>query len=157
MIQRNYNDKAYTSTQLFGQCFNFHTLINFFIYEVKKPSKFRYRGRICINNINNRDFLCPSGHFFESIHTRDFIFFLIWCCPPPLDTQLPFDILFITMFYTCLVTEVMYHRGGGGAASYKKKLKSLYILSKKCPDGIKISILIFAPTPKTLMVSLLHK
>ena len=31
--------------------------------------------------------------------------------PPPRDTQLPFDILFINMFYTCLVTEVVYHRG----------------------------------------------
>ena len=26
---------------------------------------------------------------------------------------------------------------GGGTASYKKKLKSLYILSNKCPDGHK--------------------
>ena len=33
------------------------------------------------------------------------------CPPPPCDTQLPFDMLFITMFYTCLVTEVVYHRG----------------------------------------------
>ena len=27
--------------------------------------------------------------------------------PPPRDTQLPFDILFNTMFYTCLVPEVV--------------------------------------------------
>ena len=27
--------------------------------------------------------------------------------------------------------------GGGGTVSYKKKLKSLYILSNKCPDGHK--------------------
>ena len=33
--------------------------------------------------------------------------------PPPLpcDTQLPFCMLFITMFYTCLVTEAVYHGG----------------------------------------------
>ena len=31
--------------------------------------------------------------------------------PPPRDTQLPFDMLFITMFYTCHITEVVYHRG----------------------------------------------
>ena len=58
------------------------------------------------------------------------------------DTQLPFDILFITMFDTCLVTEVMYHRGE--QHHKRKKLKSLYILSKKCPDGHKKSrLLIF--------------
>ena len=45
--------------------------------------------------------------------------------PPPRDTQLPFDMVFITMFYTRLVMEVVYHGGGGGAASYKKKFKTL--------------------------------
>ena len=49
--------------------------------------------------------------------------------PPPRDTQLPFDMLYITMFYTYHVTEVVYHRGG--TASYKKKLKTLYRLIKK--------------------------
>ena len=48
----------------------------------------------------------------------------------PRDTQLPFDMLFITIFYTCYVTEVVYHRGGG-AASYKKKFKTLYSLIQK--------------------------
>ena len=52
--------------------------------------------------------------------------------PPPRDTQLPFDMLFITMFYTCHVTEVVYHRGGGGGtALYKKKFKTLYSLIQK--------------------------
>ena len=37
---RTYNDKAYTSPQLFDQFFNFRIFIKFFIYEVKKPSKF---------------------------------------------------------------------------------------------------------------------
>ena len=46
--------------------------------------------------------------------------------PPHRDTQLPFDMLFITMFYTCHVTEAVYHRGG--TASYKKKCKTLYSL-----------------------------
>ena len=31
---------------------------------------------------------------------------------------------------------------GWGTVSYKKKLKSLYILSKKCPDGHKKSLLL---------------
>ena len=30
---------------------------------------------------------------------------------------------------------------GGGAASYKKKFKTLYSLTKKCPGGHKISII----------------
>ena len=50
---------------------------------------------------------------------------------PPRDTQIPFDMLFITMFYTCLVTGVVYHRGGGGAASYKKNFITLYSIIKK--------------------------
>ena len=29
----------------------------------------------------------------------------------PYDTQLPFDMLFIVMFYTCRVTELVYHMG----------------------------------------------
>ena len=33
------------------------------------------------------------------------------CLPNPRDTQLPFDVLFITMFYTCIVTGVVYQRG----------------------------------------------
>ena len=37
---RTFNDKAYTSPQLFGQFFNFRIIIKFFIYEVKKTSKF---------------------------------------------------------------------------------------------------------------------
>ena len=41
--------------------------------------------------------------------------------PPPHDTQLPFDMLFITMFYTCHVKEVV----------YKKKFKTLYSLIQK--------------------------
>ena len=39
-MERTYNDKAYTTPQLFGQFFNFRIFIQFFIYEVKKPSKF---------------------------------------------------------------------------------------------------------------------
>ena len=48
--------------------------------------------------------------------------------PPPRDTQLPFDMLFITILYTCYVAEVVYHRGGGGTASYKKKKMKLYMV-----------------------------
>ena len=41
--------------------------------------------------------------------------FLVHGAPPPpsRDAQLPSDMLFITMFYTYLVTEDVYHRGGG--------------------------------------------
>ena len=53
--------------------------------------------------------------------------------PPHRDTQLPFDMLFITMSYTCHVTEVVYHRGGE-TASYKKKFKTLYSLIQKYND-----------------------
>ena len=56
------------------------------------------------------------------------------------------------------------YRGGGGGetASYKKKFKTLYSLTKKCPGGHKISIIDIcyantASLPKTLMVSLLNK
>ena len=37
VMRRTYNDKAYTSPQLFGQVFNFRIFIQFFIYEVKQP------------------------------------------------------------------------------------------------------------------------
>ena len=47
----------------------------------------------------------------------------------PRDTQLPFGMIFIAMFYTCHVKEVVYHRGG--TASYKKKFKTLYSILQK--------------------------
>ena len=61
--------------------------------------------------------------------------------PPPRDTQLPFDMLLITMFYNCHVKEVMYHRGGG-SASYEKKFKTLYtaLLYRNTMKNIKISL-----------------
>ena len=52
--------------------------------------------------------------------------------PPPADTQLPFDMLFITMLYTCHVTEVVYHRGE--QLRIRKKIKTLYSLIKKCNE-----------------------
>ena len=42
--RRTYNDKAYTSPQLFGQVSSFRIFIKFFIHEVKKPSKFQLSG-----------------------------------------------------------------------------------------------------------------
>ena len=39
-IVRTFNDKAYTSPHLLRYFFNFRIFIKFFIYEVKKPSKF---------------------------------------------------------------------------------------------------------------------
>ena len=51
----------------------------------------------------------------------------------PRDTcaQRPSGMLFMTMFYTCLVTEVVYH---GGTASYKKKCKIMLSHIKKYRD-----------------------
>ena len=51
----------------------------------------------------------------------------------PRDTQLSFDMSFITMLYPCHVTEVVYHRGGG-AASHKIEIKTLHIFIKKCNE-----------------------
>ena len=45
--------------------------------------------------------------------------------PPPRDTQLPFDMLFITMFYTCHVKGVVYHRGEQLRIRENKTLYSL--------------------------------
>ena len=47
--------------------------------------------------------------------------------PPPRDTQLPFDMLFITMFYTCHVKEVVYHRGEQIRIRKSLKLYIVYI------------------------------
>ena len=47
----------------------------------------------------------------------------------PRDAQLPFDMLFITMFYTCHVKEVVYHRGE--QLRIRKKFKTLYSLIQK--------------------------
>ena len=41
--EKTFNDKAYTSPQLFGQFLNLRIFVNFFIYEAEKTSKFRYR------------------------------------------------------------------------------------------------------------------
>ena len=80
--------------------------------------------------------------------------------PPPHDTQLPYDILFITMFYTCLVREVVYHRGEQHRK--RKKLNPYIFFQRNALMDIKISIIDIcyantAPIPKTLMISLLHK
>ena len=94
----------------FCQFFNFRIFIRFFIYEVKKPWTFRYRGRICITNINNRDFYAHQG-----ISLKEYIgisIFLIRCCPPR-NTQLPFDILFITIHVPCNGSCVSQWGGGG--------------------------------------------
>ena len=58
--------------------------------------------------------------------------------PPPRDTQLPFDILFITMFYTCHVKEVAYHRGE--QLRIRKSLKLYIVLYRNTMKNIKISL-----------------
>ena len=52
-------------------------------------------------------------------------FLVNWTSSPPRDTQLPFDMLYITMFYTYHETEVVYH--GGGQLRIRQSLK-LYIV-----------------------------
>ena len=75
----------------------------------------------------------------------------------PRDTQLPFDMLFITMFYTCHVTEDGVSQGG--TASYKKKFKTLYSLIQKDIKILlnKIWYTYTALIPTNMMFSLLNK
>ena len=54
------------------------------------------------------------------------------------DTQLPFDMLFITMFYTCHVEEVVYHRGE--QLRIRKSLKLYIVLYRNTNKNIKISL-----------------
>ena len=49
--------------------------------------------------------------------------------------------VFIIMFYTCLVTEVVYHRGGGGQHRIRKSLKLYIVLQWNAMVDIKISII----------------
>ena len=76
--QRTYNDKMYTSPQLCCQFSNFRIFIQFFIYEVKKPSKFWVWGRICITIINNRDF-----HVHLGISLKEYIGISFFSAPEP--------------------------------------------------------------------------
>ena len=55
--------------------------------------------------------------------------------PPPRDTQLPFDMLFITIFYTCHVTEVVYHRGE--QLRIRKNLKLYIVFYRSTMKNIK--------------------
>ena len=57
---------------------------------------------------------------------------------PPRDTQLPFDMLFITMFYTCHAKEVVYHRGE--QLRIRKSLKLYKVLYRNTMKNIKISL-----------------
>ena len=57
---------------------------------------------------------------------------------PPRDTQLPFDMLFITMFYPCHVTEVVYHRGE--QLRIRKSLKLYIVFYRNTMKNIKISL-----------------
>ena len=128
----------------------------------RNHQSFRYRDRICITNINIRDF-----YVHHDISLNEYIgistFFLIRCCPPP-------PVIHNFRYKACVehgnewyIKRKLCFTGGGGAASYKKKLKFLYILSKKCPDGhnnLNYWYLLFKYGPDTfdgLMVSVLHK
>ena len=56
----------------------------------------------------------------------------------PRDTQLPFDMLFITIFYTCHVTEVVYHMRE--QLRIRKSLKLYIFLYRNAMKDIKISL-----------------
>ena len=80
--------------------------------------------------------------------------------PPPRDTQLPFDLLFIIMFYTCDVNEVVYHRGE--QLRIRKSLKLYIFLYRNTMKNIKISLnkIFYTYTtliPTNMMFSLLNK
>ena len=80
--------------------------------------------------------------------------------PPPRDTQLPFDMLFITMFYTCHVKEVVYNMGE--QLRIRKSLKLYIVLYRNIMKNIKISLnkiwyTFTAMIPKNMMLSLLNK
>ena len=64
--------------------------------------------------------------------SRDFNFFLIRCCPPPPVIH-NFPLIYFSLHVSCngsCVSQGEQHR-------IRKKLKSLYILSNKYPDGHK--------------------
>ena len=71
--------------------------------------------------------------------------------------------VFITMFYTCLVTEVVYHgEGGGGQHRIWKSIKLYIVLQRNALVDIKLSIfdICYAntfPIPETMIVSLLDE
>ena len=78
----------------------------------------------------------------------------------PRDTQLPSDMLFITMFYTCHVTEVLYHVEE--QLRIRKSLKLYIVLYRNTMKNIKISLnkigyTYTALVPTNMMFSLLNK
>ena len=78
----------------------------------------------------------------------------------PRDTHLPFDMLFITMFYTCHVTEVVYH--SGEQLRIRKSLKLYIVLYRNTMKNMKISLnkiwyTYTALIPTNMMFSLLNK
>ena len=89
--------------------------------------------------------------------------FLVNGTSSPRDTQLPFDMLFITMFYTChAIKEVVYHRGEKSLLRIRKILKLYTVLYRNTLRNIKISLnkIWYTYTtliPKHMMLSLLNK
>ena len=75
---------------------------------------------------------------------------------------------YTTSFWNIICYDILhlYFKGScvsqGGTVSYKKKIKSLYIIKKKCPDRHNNLDYWYFYTnivqiPKTLMLSLLHE
>ena len=73
--------------------------------------------------------LCLSEHIFIKIY-RDFNFFLIRCLSHPRVVQLSSETLLVTAIYNLFYSNMC---NTGGRNRIGKNLKSLYILTKKCP------------------------
>ena len=67
----------------------------------------------------------------------DMRFFVCETSFPPCYTTSFYYIIYYHNLHLSFEGSCVTRGGGGGTASYKKKLNSLYILSKKCPDGHK--------------------
>ena len=82
--------------------------------------------------------------------------------PSPINTKPISDMLFIThtMFYTCLLTEVLYHAWGNNIVQ-EKRLKTLCSLIKKYHERHKISFdklcYTYSPDTKNIMLFLFHE
>ena len=158
-VPRIFNDKAFffpMAENQFGQLFNFCIFIKLFIHKVKKTSKVRFWGYICLTNINSRYFYVYYGILlYEYIEISFFSYTMLF--PPVIHNFLLKH--YLLPQYT-LYKEVVYHRGEQYRIS---KNWTLYIfLQRNALIDVNISIIDIcftnmAPISKTLMFYLLHE
>ena len=114
-------------------CSTFAFLLNFSFMKYRKHHSFGFWGNICLTNINSRDFYIYKGiSLWEYIEVSIFSYTMLF--PPWYTTSFWYIIHYHVLRVPCNGNCVSQ---GGGTVSYKKKIKSLYNLSKKCPDGQK--------------------